>query len=36
MIFGNPKVTFTTYPELYGVIPSQSQLGQKYLTGIKD
>jgi hypothetical protein len=21
MIFGNPKVTFTTYPELYGVIP---------------
>lgn len=21
MIFGNPKVTFTTYPDLYGVIP---------------
>lgn len=21
MIFGNPKVTFTTYPELYGIIP---------------
>lgn len=21
MIFGNPKITFTTYPELYGVIP---------------
>ena len=21
MIFGNPKVTFTTYPNLYGIIP---------------
>ena len=21
MIFGNPKVTFTTYPDLYGIIP---------------
>ena len=35
MIFGNPKVTFTTYPDLYGVILSQYRALHVALTGLR-